>query len=197
MTDIYTSHWRCPSNIAIVKYWGKKEEQIPCNASLSLTLSESYTELIARLEQKTNDDEISLAYFFEGERNVAFEAKFLKFLTKHQVNFPYLKTHHLVLESSNSFPHSTGIASSASAFGALALVLCDFYEQTQGKPISENWQETASHFARLGSGSACRSIFPAWAQWGQIQSDESSSNHFDHYQLQMFTIILISSTMLF
>jgi len=178
MTNIYKSHWRCPSNIAIVKYWGKKEEQIPCNASLSLTLSESYTELTARLEEKSDNTEISMAYFFEGERNVAFEAKFLKFLTKHQANFPFLKTHHLVLESNNSFPHSTGIASSASAFGALALVLCDFYEQTQGKPISENWQETASHFARLGSGSACRSLFPAWAQWGQIQSDEASSNHY-------------------
>jgi diphosphomevalonate decarboxylase len=199
MTDTYISHWRCPSNIAIVKYWGKKEEQIPCNASLSLTLSESYTELKARLEEKTNHDEISLAYFFEGERNVAFEAKFLKFLTKHQANFPFLKTHHLVLESSNSFPHSTGIASSASAFGALALVLCDFYEQTQGKPISANWLETASNFARLGSGSACRSIFPAWAQWGQIQSDASSSNHFaipitevhDNFKLMHDAVLIV------
>jgi diphosphomevalonate decarboxylase len=178
MTNTYNSHWRCPSNIAIVKYWGKKEEQIPCNASLSLTLSQSYTELNARLEEKTNDVDVSLTYYFEGERNEAFEARILKFLTKHQADFPFFKTHHLVLESSNSFPHSTGIASSASAFGALALVLCDFYQQTQGLPISDNWLQSASNYARLGSGSACRSLFPAWAQWGAIDSDANSSNHY-------------------
>lgn len=176
MTNKYISHWRCPSNIAIVKYWGKKKDQIPCNASLSLTLSESYTTLNARLEEKAVDADIALTYYFEGARNEAFEARILKFLTKHQAAFPFLQTHHLVLESSNSFPHSTGIASSASAFGALALVLCDFYEQTQGKPISDNWMLTASNYARLGSGSACRSLFQAWAQWGAIDSDANSSN---------------------
>ena len=44
--------WRCPSNIAIVKYWGKKGTQIPCNSSLSLTLSNSFTEVKLELLKK-------------------------------------------------------------------------------------------------------------------------------------------------
>jgi len=166
MTKEYNSHWRCPSNIAIVKYWGKKEHQIPCNASLSLTLSASFTELKARLEEKPAGKSVSLAYYFENERNALFELRVKTYLDKHIDAFPFLLTHHLTLESTNSFPHSTGIASSASAFGALALVLCDFFEQTQGSQISSNWLQTASSFARLGSGSACRSLYPEWSQWG-------------------------------
>ena len=176
MTQIFSSHWRCPSNIAIVKYWGKKDEQIPCNASLSLTLSESYTELKAALTEKKNEQEIELEYYFEGERKEAFEQRMLKYLNKHEASFPFLKEYCLVLESTNSFPHSTGIASSASAFGALALVLVDLYEQTQGKKISDEVLQTASEFARLGSGSACRSLFPNWAQWGRAAQDALGSD---------------------
>lgn len=176
MNIVFSSFWRCPSNIAIVKYWGKKTEQMPCNASLSLTLSESYTDLKAFLTDKQENDEIELAYFFEGERNPSFEQRVLKYLIKHQTHFPFLAKYHLVLESTNSFPHSTGIASSASAFGALSLVLVDLYEKTEGKAISDNWLQSASNFARLGSGSACRSLYPNWAQWGSAINDQLGSD---------------------
>jgi diphosphomevalonate decarboxylase len=175
-TPLFSSRWRCPSNIAIVKYWGKKVDQIPCNASLSLTLSESYTELYASLLDKKTQHEIELEYYFEGERKEAFEQRILKYLNKHQAHFPFLKKYGLVIESKNSFPHSTGIASSASAFGALALVLVDLFEQTEGKKISEEILQTASEFARLGSGSACRSLFPNWAQWGEANNDKLGSD---------------------
>jgi diphosphomevalonate decarboxylase len=176
MNAHFTSFWRCPSNIAIVKYWGKKDDQIPCNASLSLTLSESYTELRACLYNKNEKEDVELVYYFEGERNTSFEQRVLKYLVKHKDHFPFLSKYRLVLESSNSFPHSTGIASSASAFGALALVLADLYEQTEGKPLSEHWLETASCFARLGSGSACRSLFANWVQWGKATNDSVGSD---------------------
>ena len=64
--------WRCPSNIAFVKYWGKKAIQIPCNSSLSLTLSNSYTEVEATLSEKTEDKAVQLAYYFEGELSDLF-----------------------------------------------------------------------------------------------------------------------------
>lgn len=176
MNILFSSSWRCPSNIAIVKYWGKKDDQIPCNASLSLTLSESYTELKAILSDKKEKEEVELAYYFEGERNTSFEQRVLKYLVKHKKHFPFLLKYRLVLESTNSFPHSTGIASSASAFGALSLILADLFEQTEGKAISENWLETASGFARLGSGSACRSLYPNWAQWGKATNDALGSD---------------------
>lgn len=176
MNILFSSSWRCPSNIAIVKYWGKKDDQMPCNASLSLTLSESYTELKAILTEKEENSEVELNYFFEGQRNASFEARVLKYLQKHQAQFPFLSKYRLVLESTNSFPHSTGIASSASAFGALSLVLADLYQQTEGKSISENELQTASQFARLGSGSACRSLYPNWAQWGKATNDSHGSD---------------------
>jgi diphosphomevalonate decarboxylase len=116
-----------------------------------------------------------LSYFFENERNESFEARISKYLNKHKDHFPFLKEYHLELRSANSFPHSTGIASSASAFGALALVLCDLFKQHTGRDISDHWLQTASNFARLGSGSACRSLFPNWAQWGQDESGFGSN----------------------
>ncbi len=172
----FTAYWRCPSNIAIVKYWGKKDEQLPCNASLSLTLSASYTELKATLSEKTSNEEVELVYYFEGQRLESFEARIIKYLNKHKAHFSFLSKYRLVLESKNSFPHSTGIASSASAFGALSLVLVDLYEQTEGKKISDNPTQTASEFARLGSGSACRSIYSGWAQWGKAENDTLGSD---------------------
>lgn len=178
MSETYHSNWRCPSNIAIVKYWGKKPGQIPMNASISLTLSQSHTEVIAKLLPKKTNQQIALSYFFEGKRNDLFEAKFSKYLEAQSDFFPFLKDFQLEIHSKNSFPHSTGIASSASAFGGLAIVLCDLYEKTQGQAISENWLQTASNFARLGSGSACRSIFPNWAQWGKTEGQPESSNLF-------------------
>ncbi len=178
MSQTYHSYWRCPSNIAIVKYWGKKPEQIPMNASLSLTLSQSNTEVRATLSPKSTSESVALSYFFEGNRNELFEAKFSKYLEAHSASFPFLKDFQLEIHSKNSFPHSTGIASSASAFGGLALVLCDLFEQTQGQKISGNWLQTASHFARLGSGSACRSVFPNWAQWGKTDGQPESSDLF-------------------
>lgn len=182
MNILFTSNWRCPSNIAIVKYWGKTGDQLPCNASLSLTLAESYTELKAKLTEKEDGSEVELNYYFDGERNPSFEARVLKYLQKHQAQFPFLAKYRLVLESTNSFPHSTGIASSASAFGALSLVLTDLFQQTQGHAINDHWLQTASHFARLGSGSACRSLHPNWAQWGKATNDALGS---DYYAVQI------------
>lgn len=176
MNTYFSSSWRCPSNIAIVKYWGKKEDQIPCNASLSLTLSASFTELRAFLSDKTENKEVELSYYFEGERNANFESRVLKYLLKHQEHFPFLAKYRLFIESSNSFPHSTGIASSASAFGALSLALTDLQNQINKGNQNENWLKEASSYARLGSGSACRSLYPNWVQWGQASNDPLGSD---------------------
>ena len=60
--------WKCPSNIAIVKYWGKKENQVPCNSSLSMTLSKAYTEIEASLIDKKSAEEVEIEYYFEEIR---------------------------------------------------------------------------------------------------------------------------------
>ena len=73
--------WSAPSNIAIVKYWGKLENQIPQNPSISLTLSKSITNTSLSLTPKKN--KISNLHFeFEGEKQESFEKKTLMFLNK-------------------------------------------------------------------------------------------------------------------
>jgi len=167
--------WKCPSNIAIVKYWGKKENQIPCNSSLSLTLANACTEVEVELGGKSNQG-IELHYFFEGKENDQFGARVEKYLAEHIEHFPFLRDHSLTIKSSNNFPHSAGIASSASAFGAMSLALLDLRYQTKEKPTEMEFLQQASRMARLASGSACRSIFPNYSTWGKNHHIPDSSD---------------------
>ena len=168
--------WRCPSNIAIVKYWGKKPVQIPCNSSLSITLSDSFTEVEVELSEKTSDKKVELTYYFEGEVSDLFGRKVEVYFENNIESFPYLKEKAVTIHSINSFPHSAGIASSASAFGAIALAMLDLAYAQEDKEIDDEFYQKASNLARLGSGSACRSLFPSYSMWGQNDLVAGSSN---------------------
>lgn len=172
---------KCPSNIAIIKYWGKHGVQLPRNPSISFTLNNAYTEttLTYHIKEKP-DTQIDLEFFFEGIKNEAFRTKQLKFLNTLLPIFPFLTQLHLKIESHNSFPHSAGIASSASSMAALASCLCALESQllktnTEG---SSEFLKKASYIARLGSGSACRSVYPIMAVWGQCKDVEGSSDEY-------------------
>lgn len=171
--------WECPSNIALVKYWGKLAGQIPANPSLSFTLSScvTKTKLTYRLNQ-----EPTLTFRFEGEPKPAFETKIQTYLEGLYDKMPWLQQAALELDSLNTFPHSSGIASSASAMGALALVLVSADRQIKGTydpaQIGEDalfWRE-ASDLARRGSGSACRSIYGGFTVWGRHEAVEGSDD---------------------
>jgi diphosphomevalonate decarboxylase len=168
--------WRCPSNIAIVKYWGKKGNQIPCNASLSMSLTHSFSEVTLELFDKKSKEDVELNYFFEGKKNPLFEDRLRKYVKEQKADFPFVKDQAVTIHSHNSFPHSAGIASSASAFGALALSLSEaaLTYFTKEKDFLQN----ASRLARLGSGSACRSVYPGFALWGKIKNVPASSDQF-------------------
>lgn len=171
--------WRSPSNIALVKYWGKHGNQLPNNSSISFTLSEAYSETKIAYSAKQDDGVISLDFIFEGDKNAAFENRIKKFLTAIISHFPFLTACHLQIESSNSFPHSTGIASSASAMSALSLGLCSLEKQILGTlQDDESFFKKASIISRLGSGSACRSVYPHLAIWGENAEVQGSSNEF-------------------
>lgn len=173
--------WRSPSNIAIVKYWGKYGLQLPRNPSLSLTLSSSFTD--TRLEYEFKDDahggSVDLDFFFHQEPNEAFKAKTEAFLNDLTAIFPFLKQLKLTVRTGNSFPHSAGIASSASGMSALALCLCSLEDLLFGTlQDAGEFDRKASYLARLGSGSACRSIFPHAAVWGETAVISGSSNEY-------------------
>ncbi|MBT8218715.1 MAG: diphosphomevalonate decarboxylase [Bacteroidia bacterium] len=158
--------WQSPSNIALVKYWGKRANQIPENPSISLTLTNSYTNTYCSF--KNNNDGLKVKFFFEGKENIQFGARIEKWLASLIPTFPFLGNMDLVFESENSFPHSAGIASSASAMSAIALCICEI-ERIMGTHVVDFYQR-ASHIARLGSGSACRSIYSTAALWGAIEA---------------------------
>jgi diphosphomevalonate decarboxylase len=173
--------WRSPSNIALVKYWGKHGIQLPRNPSISFTLAASCTDtqLEYEIREGSDDGQIELDFFFHEEENEAFKAKTLEFLTSLLPTMPFLKQLRLTVHTGNSFPHSAGIASSASGMSALALCLCSLEDRFFGTLQDPTaFDQKASRLARLGSGSACRSIFSHAALWGATSSVPGSSDEY-------------------
>ncbi len=172
--------WRSPSNIALIKYWGKKGNQLPANASLSFTLSNSFTETELRFaEKKSPSKEIELAFFFEGKAQPDFETKIKKYFQNITAELPFLTKNQFEIHSKNSFPHSVGIASSASGMSALALCVCSLEELEKGTTSNpEAFFRRASVLSRLGSGSASRSVYGGIVTWGKIEGLPDTSDEF-------------------
>ena len=167
--------WRSPSNIALVKYWGKRGKQLPQNPSISFTLSECRSETFIGFEKA---DSFGFKFFFEGQENPAFGAKIEKFLLDYQAFFPFLNQLHLTVESRNTFPHSSGIASSASSMSAFVMGLMEIEAMLTGPSTGSGTLTKASYFSRLASGSAARSVYPKMALWGATDCYEGSSDEY-------------------
>ena len=174
----YTTTWSSPSNIALVKYWGKKGEQIPANPSFSFTLDKCHTITALDIKPKIEKEEnFSVTVFLSGKEEPSFVPKIKEFFQRIEKYAPYLKDYTFTLHTENTFPHSSGIASSASGMSALALALVDFENAfSEGKMNDEQMKQRASFYARLGSGSASRSIYPVGAVWGEHHSYHNSSD---------------------
>ena len=172
----FSSGWQSPSNIALVKYWGKKDGQLPLNPSLSMTLKSAVTQ--TRVHASTDEDIKGLISVNSDEHH-AFLPKMQQLLKLLTMEMPFLGTLSLRAETLNSFPHSTGIASSASGMSAFALCLLDIACYMLHEEISfAEWQQMASCASRLGSGSACRSVYGGYAMWGKSILMLGSSDDF-------------------
>lgn len=169
--------WSAPSNIALIKYWGKKEPQLPANPSISFTLNNCKTETTLSVEKKNNDDtNFSVEVFVDGKLKEDFKPKILSFFERIVLYQPFLKEYHFKIETHNTFPHSSGIASSASGMAALALCLMSLEEAQNLEMTSDFFYKKASFLARLGSGSACRSIESEVVVWGKNKSIKGSTD---------------------
>ncbi len=168
--------WKAPSNIALVKYWGKKPVQIPANPSISFTLDTCTTTTSVSFEKKDSNDSYSFDLLFEGKPKDDFKPKIQTFLERIDMYLPFLKEYHFTVETSNSFPHSSGIASSASGMAALSLCLMDIEKKLNPAMDESLFHAKASYLARLGSGSACRSIKGSLVQWGKHANIPESSD---------------------
>jgi diphosphomevalonate decarboxylase len=176
---IYVGKAKGPINIALIKYWGKDDEELitPLNNSISLTLDTNtfYTEtkvtIIPLKESKEINNVITLT-INEKEYNITQRIKnvFNKFLT---LNVPICqelssKALNIKIESQNTFPIASGCASSASSMAALVLAI------TSALKLENILSKTElTKLARIGSGSACRSIFGGICEW--VTGDNDSS----------------------
>ena len=153
---------RAHPNIALVKYWGKRNVplNLPAVPSLSVTLDQFYTETTV-----TWGAERDLFYLNNKTVNTDAAQKVWKFLDLIDANRPCCEVH-----SNNNFPTAAGLASSASAFAALALA----GSAAAQKQLSKN---ELSVLARQGSGSAARSLWGGWVEWTTGAREDGSDSH--------------------
>jgi diphosphomevalonate decarboxylase len=175
-SDSGSFSWASPSNIALVKYWGKRVLQIPKNPSISFTLSECRTTTVLKFSKKKDTDDFSFDLLFDGKPKEVFRPKIETFFRRVEPYLPFLRQYHFTISTSNSFPHSSGIASSASGMSALALCLMSMERALNPGMSAAFFNRKASFLARLGSGSACRSIVGELVVWGRHKDIEGSSD---------------------
>jgi len=165
----------CPSNIALIKYWGKYDHQIPANPSISYTLNHCRTNTSMEF---LADESFSVQTFLAGSEEVKFAEKIEKYFRNIEQYLPWILNGKYIIRTENTFPHSSGIASSASGFGAIAKCLMKLDEAFSEKTSEEESLRKASFLARLGSGSACRSLYNGLVVWGTSDEVEGSSDLF-------------------
>ncbi len=171
--------WRSPSNIAFVKYWGKHGNQLPSNPSLSMSLSECFSETSVTYSYDASLEHFELTFTYKGVENKAFAQRISEYLTNISRDYSFINKLHLNIDSWNSFPHSSGIASSASSMSSLALCLGSVaVEQGIWKDDTKDFFDRCSVLARLASGSASRSVFGGFVQWGFLKErSEMTDDH--------------------
>lgn len=142
-------------NIAFVKYWGNQDSnlRLPSNGSISMTLSNLTTETSVQFDASLPNDILEINQQEASSRALDRVSQFLDRIR----NISGMNLHAEVKSSSN-FPISAGLASSASAFAALSLAA----SKAAGLDLDKRELST---LARLGSGSACRSIFGGYVEW--------------------------------
>jgi len=151
-------------NIAFIKYWGNRDNvlRIPSNGSISMNLSALETSTTVEYNPQIENDQL----FINGEKITGAGLNRVSDLLNRVRKMADITTY-AVVNSTNNFPMGSGIASSASAFAALSLAA------TQAVNLSLN-QDELSKFARLSSGSACRSIPGGFVEWEMGIDHESS-----------------------
>lgn len=156
---------QAPSNIALIKYMGKQDSKnnLPDNPSLSYTLNNLLSSVM--IESQTGKKDFWEPLNTPGAQVLELSSneqqRFLQHLAFIKDQFNYSGA--FIVRSTNNFPHSSGLASSASSFAALTkcalLALSELTDQSLPS-IEEQAQ-----LSRYGSGSSCRSFFSPWALW--------------------------------
>ena len=155
---------RACANIALVKYWGKRDSalNLPATGSLSLTLAALATQTTVTFDSALAQDELELDGFSARFADTARASKFLD-IVRGAANI----TTRARVVSKNEFPTASGLASSASGYAALALAA----SKAAGLSLPER---ALSILARRGSGSAARSIYGGFVRMNAGDSSEDA-----------------------
>jgi len=162
--NTYSVTAKAHPNIAFIKYWGNQDDslRLPSNGSISMNLANLSTTTTVSINPKLNSDQLELNGTTQKGPTLGRTQQYLNLIRK-----IFKREGFLEIKSTNNFPISAGIASSASAFAALSIAIAHLYRlHLQQKELSA--------IARLGSGSACRSIPPGYCEWETGSSHEQS-----------------------
>lgn len=173
------------TNIALIKYWGKQDEEliIPSNSSLSLTLDAFYTITNVSFSKNNQKDRFYLNKQLQNDQQSKKVYQFLDLVRKKAQTDLFAE-----VTSYNHVPTAAGLASSASGMAALAGACNEALRLNLSN-------EELSALARRGSGSACRSIFGGFVEWEKGNSDSSSlahqieSNHWEDQLAMIFILV--------
>lgn len=190
MTAVYQATCTAPVNIAVIKYWGKRDTQLilPTNDSLSVTLDQDHLRTVttARADASfgTTEDLGSRhdkLWLNGSEESIKPGGRLEACLTElrrlradreeRDTSLPPLSRWGLRLCSENNFPTAAGLASSASGFAALAITVAELYGLSSILSRSQ-----LSMIARRGSGSACRSVFGGFVAWNMGTADDGTDS---------------------
>ncbi len=155
------------SNIALVKYWGKRNEELilPHNSSISMTLDKLYTITTVEFSGKLKQDEAKIDGKKTSEEELGKISKHLDLVRKLAGERMYAK-----VESQNNFPKAAGLASSASGFAALTLAATKALDMHLDR-------HDLSILARQGSGSASRSFDGGFVEWMRGTHDDGADSY--------------------
>ncbi|CAF1181527.1 unnamed protein product [Adineta ricciae] len=145
-------------NIALIKYWGKRDEELilPDNDSLSITLD--LTDMHSYTTVSTSPSMTCDTFYFEGVLQTKLSSRMQKVLGEVRRRAKDMQNQFVEIRSQNTFPASSGLASSASAYASLAIALTKLFNL-------DNPDATAAYLARIGSGSAIRSVYGGFVRW--------------------------------
>ncbi|CAI8032897.1 Diphosphomevalonate decarboxylase [Geodia barretti] len=176
--ETHTVTCSAPVNIAVIKYWGKRDEELvlPVNSSLSVTLNQDQLRTVTTVSvsRKFQKDRIWVNNREESMENPRLKRLLaeVRRLTKEQGSMsgngtrPPSHDCHMHICSENNFPTAAGLASSAAGYACLAYTLCQLY----------HLQVDVSLLARQGSGSACRSVYGGFVKWEMGEREDGSDS---------------------
>ncbi|KXH81737.1 diphosphomevalonate decarboxylase [Sporosarcina sp. HYO08] len=179
---------RAHTNIALIKYWGKRDEELflPTNSNLSITLDRFFTTTSVVFDRTLTSDQFFLNGKLASGEETAKIARLLDIIRKMGGKDIYAK-----VDSDNQVPTAAGFASSASGFAALAAAAT----KAIGLDVDE---KTLSIIARQGSGSACRSIYGGYVEWQKGEKEDGSDCYAkqileeDAWDLSILSVLLES-----